>query len=427
MKHKMIYMHILEHINTIPVIDTHEHLESEDARLNRHVDMFNTYLIHYASSDLVSSGMKDDEYAFLLSDSSNLQKKWYIFKPYWERARNTSYCKSLILATKGIYGADDINDDTYLLIDTKIKELNKKGLYRHVLKDLCNIEISILDSNMYCDKEFFRSTFRADHFIKFEPGADVIKDVEEKKNISITELSDLVKYINHSMEEHKRVHGVVCVKTGLAYERILKYDKTTLFAAQKIFDSLMALRQKHGKNFVSYIKFDTKPMEDYLMHALVQSAGDHHLPIQIHTGLQEGNGNYITNSNPTHLINLFMEYPDVRFDLFHGGYPYGGEMCAIAKNFRNVFVDLCWTHIISREFTVRFIEELIDTVPMNKIFGFGGDYCFVEGIYGHLQMARENIALALANKVNKGYITLNDAMHIAKRMLYDNAKEFFKL
>lgn len=427
MNRKIFYEGILEHLNTLPVIDTHEHLESEDERLKRPVDMFNTFLIHYASCDLKSSGMKDEEYKFLCSDSTDIERKWRIFKPYWERAGNTSYCKSLVLSVKGIYDVEDINDDTYLLIDAKIKEMNKKGLYRHVLKDLCNIEVSILDSDAHCDKEFFRSAYRADPFIKFDRHTDVIKDAEEKDNFSITALSDLAEYMNRSVEEQKRTYGIVCLKTGLAYERILKYDKTDYHTAQKVFDSIMFLRQKYGKDYINHIDFDTKPMEDYMMHSLIRSAEDHLLPVQIHTGLQEGNGNYITNSNPTHLINLFMEYPSVRFDLFHGSYPYGGELCAIAKNFRNVFVDLCWTHIISREYSVRLIEELIDTVPMNKIFGFGGDYAFLEGVYGHLKMARENIALALANKTEKGYITLQEALHIAKRMMYDNAKEFFSL
>ncbi len=426
MNHKKIYMEILEHINKVPVIDTHEHLESEDVRLNRTVDLFNTYLIHYASSDLVSSGMGDNELAFLTGDSTDMEKKWSVFKPYWERARNTTYCKSLISATKGIYGIDDINEDTYLLIDAKMKECNKKGFYKHVLKDLCNIEVSILDSDIRCDKEFFRSAIRMDRYIKFE-SVDVIAEVEKQNNITVTGLSDWVEYINRAVARYKKVYGIVCIKTAMAYERILKYDKTSFFDAERIFDSVLAIRAKYGWNRLCDANLELKPLEDYLMHILVQCAAEQNLPVQIHTGLQERNGNYITNANPTHLINLFMEYPTVRFDLFHGGYPYSGELCAIAKNFRNVFVDLCWTHIISREFTVRLIEELIDTIPMNKIFGFGGDYCFVEGVCGHLYMAKENIALALANKVYKGYIGMDEALHIGKRMLYDNPKEFFNL
>jgi hypothetical protein len=40
---------------------------------------------------------------------------------------------------------------------------------------------------------------------------------------------------------------------------------------------------------------------------MIREAERRRLPVQIHTGLQEGNENILPNSNPEHLINLFME------------------------------------------------------------------------------------------------------------------------
>ena len=90
-------------------MDTHEHVESEAARIGRKVDLFNTYMMHYASCDLISAGMPDEDMSFLKGESEDLEKKWNLFEPFWEKARNTTYCKSLIYATKDIYGIDDIN------------------------------------------------------------------------------------------------------------------------------------------------------------------------------------------------------------------------------------------------------------------------------------------------------------------------------
>jgi hypothetical protein len=45
------YQDLMEYGGTLPVIDTHEHLESEATRRKRKVDLFNTYLLHCASSD----------------------------------------------------------------------------------------------------------------------------------------------------------------------------------------------------------------------------------------------------------------------------------------------------------------------------------------------------------------------------------------
>ena len=127
------------------------------------------------------------------------------------------------------------------------------------------------------------------------------------------------------------------------------------------------------------------------------------------------------------LTNLFLEYGNVKFDLFHMGYPYVMELGNLAKNFRNVFIDMCWGHIISPEAARRALVEWLDAVPANKISAFGGDYCFVEGVYGHQYLARRNVAASLARKVEDGSFDLERAREIATWVFVDNPKRIFGL
>ena len=143
-------------------------------------------------------------------------------------------------------------------------------------------------------------------------------------------------------------------------------------------------------------------MQDYLVHIAIQEAEKRRLPIQIHTGLQEGNENILSNSNPELLVNLFMEYRDAKFDIFHGAWPFCSQLSALAKNFSNVYPDMSWMHIISPSRSRSALYEWLDEVPANKILGFGGDFLCVEGAYGHTVIARENIAKVLALKVEDG-------------------------
>jgi predicted TIM-barrel fold metal-dependent hydrolase len=170
-----------------------------------------------------------------------------------------------------------------------------------------------------------------------------------------------------------------------------------------------------------------KTFQDFIVHRLVQLAIKHNLPVQIHTGLQEGNENIITSGNPTDLTNLFMEYKEARFDIFHGSYPYVGELAVLAKNFQNVYIDMAWLHIISPYVARRALSEWLDTVPSNKILGFGGDYVFVEGIYGHSVLARDNVARVLAKKVEEEGYSLVEAKELARMILRDNALNLFSL
>jgi predicted TIM-barrel fold metal-dependent hydrolase len=113
--------------------------------------------------------------------------------------------------------------------------------------------------------------------------------------------------------------------------------------------------------------------------------------------------------------------------LLHAGYPYGGEMAALAKNFPNVFIDMAWSALISQFYTVQYLQEFIETVPNNKIMAYGGDSQTVEGTYSASVLARETVELALINLVKVGYLTENEALDVLKKILRENALSIYNL
>ncbi|MEM4169558.1 MAG: amidohydrolase, partial [Thermoproteota archaeon] len=61
MNNQNTYRSIGHVINEVKIIDTHEHLIPETERVTKHVDIFETFLSHYASSDLIPAGMSPEE------------------------------------------------------------------------------------------------------------------------------------------------------------------------------------------------------------------------------------------------------------------------------------------------------------------------------------------------------------------------------
>jgi predicted TIM-barrel fold metal-dependent hydrolase len=229
--------------------------------------------------------------------------------------------------------------------------------------------------------------------------------------------------------------SIVGVKIALAYFRTIEFEKTGEAEAEKAFNSIFReqpLDWTPDSIIGSVLSYgpsleEAKPLQDYMIHKVIQLAAKHRLPVQIHTGLLEGFGNVITNSNPVSLTNLFIEYRDVKFDVFHGGYPYTGELATLAKNFQNVFIDMCWLHVISPARARSALREWLETVPANKTIGFGGDYLFVEGTYGHSIIARENIARVLSEMVEDGDIKIKESRTLAAKLLRQNALDLFKI
>jgi predicted TIM-barrel fold metal-dependent hydrolase len=217
-------------------------------------------------------------------------------------------------------------------------------------------------------------------------------------------------------------YGMTVTKINLAYERTLDFENVPVEAARKIFKTLVS-----GNEDMKLSQKDAKPLQDYMTFQLLALARDHHIPVAIHTGLQAGNGNYIRNSDPSLLSNLFMTFPDVKFVLFHGSYPYGGELSALAKVFRNVYVDMNWTYSISPAYAARYLNEWLETVPANKIMAFGGDQRMVEMTYGSVRVAKEVITGVLTAKVRDHYFSEDEAKKIARMILHDNGMNFYNI
>jgi hypothetical protein len=434
-------------VNKIKIIDTHEHLQKEENRLKSEVDPLQLFLGQYVSSDLISSGMPIEDFNVVVNNQISIKDRWEKLSQYWDNVQNTGYSQALHIAVKDIYGVDGLEKNTITELTEKMKQLNKRGFYKTILKDKAGIEIALHDTilkakdydywnikpitkTLDIDRSLFAPVHRFQDFLCIMERTD-LDSLSRRLNYSIHSLEDLVKVFRTEFENLSS--KIFAVKIWLAYRRNIFFEKTTYAEAEKTFNEIY--KQDSFKRidvsgtrltFPEGISFkEAKPLQDFMVHEMIKLAIKHKLPLQIHTGIHEGNENIINNSNPTNLTNLFLEYKEAKFDIFHAGYPFLEETAAIVKNFQNVYVDLCWLHIISPSTARRVLYEWLDTLPVNKILGFGGDYTFIEGSYGHSVIARRNVTRVLQRKIDEGIVTLDETIKISKRLLRENAIELF--
>jgi hypothetical protein len=419
-----VWKSLREHAARMTIFDTHEHLWHEDARLQRKVDFFLLFS-HYTDSDLVTAGMSPQAVRELQNPDIPLEKRWRDFAPYWPYARTTGYGRCMLIAARDLYGIEDINEQTYPLLSERISAANRPGWFETVMKEKARIELSVLDDlttehgePLKPEPKFFKIVTRFDYIVMAGQRND-LSHIEKVTDVDINNLSDLERALERAVENGLR-QGLAGIKCALAYERTLQFEEATRADAERAFEKIFGPRTSAPPDPQA-----RKLLQDYMLHKVIQQAAEHHLPVQIHTGLQAGNSNHIAWTNPSHLSDLLDQYQQVRFDLFHGGYPYCGEFATLGKNLPNVYPDLCWLHIIAPGVAKRLLHELIETVPANKIMGYGGDFFHVEGAYAHAQMARAVTAEVLAEKVEEGYLKEEEAAPLLQRILYQNGKELF--
>jgi uncharacterized protein len=401
-------MKLVEAMEAFEIIDCHEHLGPEQQRLDKEVDVF-TLFAHYTRGDLSVAGMPEADYRALFNQDIPLDCRWDIFAPYWKQIRWGSYARAALLAAERFYGADDINEDTCEAISAAMKKANTPGIYERVLKDACKIRTALTQCGStdlggtplltpVMPMIYDTDTWEAVAHPRFEPDATVH---------SLDDYLDAMRrYVLRVKEE-----GAVGLKMMSN-----PYEKPSRSEAASAFVRLQNGTEESlpGPN----------PLRDYVVDETIRFASAQDMVVCVHTGYW---GDFRT-LDPLHMIPVLQRHPKTRFDIYHLGYPWMREAIMLGKGFPNVWLNLCWTHIISQKFVMIALDELIDTVPMNKILAFGGDYGIpVEKTYGHLVMAREDVAAVLAKRIEEGQMNESQALELAHQWFWDNPVELYRL
>jgi len=423
----MLITGLYEAIKSIPVIDTHEHLNVDEAgAYAQPTDILREYLTHYLSSDIKSAGLSGEDFKKVTDINGDLKDRWAIVAPYWEASRQTGYGRAIDIAVRELYGFDGVRGDYITELNDAFVKARKIGRYKEVLRDRCGIVTSINDGGRRDGTRHpqLSRVWRPEGYINTSADGfrNIIKFIRDKFGLQILTLEDWMTAIEKDID-YETGPDMRQLKIGLAYGRTLRFDDVPYEEAKSLFCEHFG---RWTTDFEAKGQFNPR-LQDFLMHYVMRVANARQLTVQIHTGILEGNGAWLYYSDPSWLNNLFLKYRDVKFDIFHIGYPYHNKLAALAKMFPNVYIDMCWAHIISPAASRQALSDFLDAVPYNKISAFGGDYCFIDGVVGHLEIARRNVARVLEDKMEHDGMGEGTALDIAKAIFYENPKWIFGL
>jgi uncharacterized protein len=431
MEDKNMFHELEKEISSLVVFDTHEHLMSEEERRTMDLDVF--YLFgHYVGSDIVAAGMPPDEFNSLYDQSIDIEKRWNLLAPHLENVKSCNYFKVVLASVNDLLGIKDINKSTYLEISEKLGTTKSKQWYDHILAERSKIKkvINIIE-NIPEVKD--RRPVNRPEFIPVKNFEDIVsvcsiddlKKLEKRYDRNLYSLKDYVKMIDDIFEMDGK-KGYRVLKILSAYFRTIDFEEVTFSEADKVFSNLFSLKDYGFLEKVDFLsKKELKPLQDHLTHYIIQKAIENKWPIQIHSGLLNGNRGDLSNTDPCLLIKLFLKYSNARFDIFHAGYPFSDELITLSKQFAHVYFDLCWIHQVSSSLYEDILGRAIETVPSNKIFAFGGDNAIIECTYGALKIAKRCIANMLYKKIKEKYLTFDQAIEIAEKILYLNPKSVY--
>jgi len=99
--------------------------------------------------------------------------------------------------------------------------------------------------------------------------------------------------------------------------------------------------------------------------------------------------------------------------------------CTMARETPNLYLMGYWWHNFFPSFISRVIEERLDMLPLNKQIGFFTDAYCLDWAYGKSIIIRKQLAEVLEKKVEQGQYDYEQAIGIAKTLLFDSAADSF--
>jgi len=390
--------------------------------------------------DLIAAGLSQDGLATVKGDQATVEQKWRLLRDVWPLARQTAYGRVVQLSLEQFFGETDFADGGAERATDRLREQNVPGLYRRVFHDTCRIgailtqRIGPLEDG---EDELFTLVIRPSGMGWVD--RTVVEAEQQRTGGRITTLDDFHQSLRGLIVD-QAAKGTVGIKVvdwdfelsepatfdaaiaGYGVDAYPPLSRPTMPVAEAAFKRIMNARAS------GIVTQDHRVVCAATMHFIAELAEELDLVVAVHSGAAWDAWLDFRPYQPLHLVPLLQAHPGTRFDVYHAGLPWCRDMAKIAKIYPNAWVNLTWAHIVSPEMTVSFLDELLDMVPPNKVLGFGGDYGYsVENVYGHLVIARENIARVLARRVDKGLLAFDQAVAVAHGWLWENPIELYRL
>jgi predicted TIM-barrel fold metal-dependent hydrolase len=394
-----IYHDLMAFMSGLKVISTHSHhLKDEEFR-----DFTLTRLLN--NSYVAWSGL-------------NLEDTFESRKQYLESVKYKSYFVWLHKALSELYSIQEpLTAGNWDFVSDKInKKHHDINFHLSLLKNTCGYEKIILDTywNPGSDNghpEIFSPAYRINQFLFGYERHTKDHNGNNPFDYFPKDVRDIDEYMSYVRKiiQLKKEQGCVALKSALAYDRSLDFRETDKDKAQKAFGT--------GRHKVT--EADIRHFGDYVFFEICRIAGEMDLPIQCHTG----SGIY-RNTNALQLYDVIRENPRTTFVLFHGGYPWSEDVCALVHYFPNIYPDLCWMPLLEASASIRLLDSLVEICLSDRIC-WGCDTWTSEESLGALLAVRFVLAKVLSQKVLDGYFSIQDARIIISNILYNNPQKLY--
>jgi glucuronate isomerase len=423
----------LEHaLAELPCFDIHTHLVG--GRLGAR-GLHDVLLYHMVVSDLYAAGCPTGarltqfpRWPTLKEAHTRIQEAL----PFLAHIRNTSSAWGVRLILADLYNwRDPITSDNWRQLDALICERAEDRAWHHSILDRLNIrrtgtEIARRGQGEDDDRlqyalewgfftrcqwgEFDTALYELERCWgrKPESPSPISARARSKPERTVRTLADVRAAVRHYVKS-------IPYRQVLAIATHLSTDIDFRLVTDAEMEDALAQRARAGPAqrdiYASYVNelFLTE-LEKHGDEIVFQfSLGAEPLPFET--------GSRLNHRTLAQLAEMIARHPKLRFQCFlasrHGNQP----LCTLARELPNFSLAGYWWHNFFPDVMRQVMAERLDMVPANKQIGFFSDAYCVEWAYAKAIIVRKQLARVLADRIELGQYSRNDAMAIARTIL----------
>ncbi|WEX79596.1 amidohydrolase family protein (plasmid) [Sinorhizobium numidicum] len=412
---------LADYVTSLQMCSTHEHTEFESEYVRNPPDILANLFDNYIINDLAVAGADPESLRRLLAKGvDSIAIRFAGVAEAWSRAQYTGYGEAVKMIAKALYGIEEI--DGLALEHNQTRYCGSPGERLTLLRNqgnLDHVQIDAMDWNIPSEalgQDFFLYDI---NLCRFCDGTPDFERIARTTGVDVSDLSSLERAISTIFESNGNL--AVAIKSQHAYHRTLRWQVRDESSAAEALDRW----RRDGPGTAAETR---NCLGDWCIDLIARLAAEHKLPFKLHTGYLNGFGGFpITVSRAEMLHELLHAHPNTNFVLMHIAYPYENELVAVAKQFPNVAIDLCWAWALNPRATSEFVRRMIHAVPSHKIFAFGGDSRLPAASVGYAFQARNWLLKTLEQEINDGFIDERGAIALAHQFMNANQYAFFDI
>jgi glucuronate isomerase len=423
-----------------PVLDPHTHLDAAHLAAR---GLHDIVLYHMVISDLASAGCPSRARLPEDPDAAESERRLLEALPYLPHIRNTGIFWGARILLRDLYGwPEPVTPENWRRLDGLIREragdpawprevMKKAGIRRACTELWRGREGQAVDVLQYALEWAFFARAQWGGGNQAQVNDIPLYELERTWSQAEPEPPLPVTLGASRPEAERPVRTVEDVRSAVAhYAALIPYGKV-LSTAQHLSTDIhfrpvtdaemaQALRRRARATTADRDIYASYILEAFLTE--LERHGDE-IVFQFSFGAEPlpfETGSKLRQETIFQAAEIIARHPRLHFQVFLSSEHADQALCTLAREIPNLSLAGYWWHNFFPGAIRKIMGERLDMLAANKQIGFFSDAYCVDWQYAKAVLVRKELARALAERVEKGQYTLDEALQIARAILYDS-------